>query len=78
MELMAELGVVWLLATAAAAIYQASKRRPLAKAAHLSTIFGLFAVLMYFLAAVFTDVLDLRPERAQAAVTVSAPVSPAG
>lgn len=72
MELMAELGVVWLLTTAIAAVYQASKRRPLAQAAHLSVVFGLFAVIVYFVGAVLTDVLDLRPERVPAAASAPA------
>lgn len=76
MELIIELGVVWLIAAAAAAAYQRYKRRPLGQAAHLSAVFGLFAVLMYFLAAIFTDVLDLRPERGVAS-EVGAPINAA-
>lgn len=62
MTLLIEMVIVWAGAAALAFTYQLTQRRRLVVAVHYAVIFALAIMALYAVAAVFSDVLDLRPE----------------
>lgn len=67
MGLIAEIGIVFAVGLLLSGVYQAWKRRPLAEAAHMAIVFGLFAAVVYFMVLIFTDITNIRPEPEAAA-----------
>lgn len=66
MSVIVELAAVFFIALTVSGAYQLRQRardgRAWTKVAHFAVVFGLAAVVLYFVFLIVTDVADLRPE----------------